>query len=148
MGQIALACVFATVWAIDTFWVKWTTFLNRLIPMGIRIACALILFALAYVLASGGLSVVFGKGTRQAGVIKTGVFGVVRHPIYLGELLLYLGFLAFSLSLAGAVVWFSAAVFLHVISRYEERLLLERFGAEYGGYMRRVPMWIPRVRWG
>jgi protein-S-isoprenylcysteine O-methyltransferase Ste14 len=43
-----------------------------------------------------------------------------------------------------AVVWAVAIVFLHAISRYEERLLLARFGEAYEAYMREVPMWIPR----
>jgi protein-S-isoprenylcysteine O-methyltransferase Ste14 len=74
------------------------------------------------------------------------VFGVVRHPIYLSELLLYLGFLILGLSLAAGGVWLVAIGFLHAISRYEEELLLARFGEEYERYKRDVPMWIPRLR--
>jgi protein-S-isoprenylcysteine O-methyltransferase Ste14 len=51
----------------------------------------------------------------------------------------------FSLSLAAAVVWIISIGFLYGISRYEERLLLERFGEEYKQYMREVPMLIPRL---
>jgi protein-S-isoprenylcysteine O-methyltransferase Ste14 len=49
-----------------------------------------------------------------------------------------------SLSLAAAVVWAMAILFLHLMSRYEETLLLARFGEAYAAYMREVPMWIPR----
>jgi protein-S-isoprenylcysteine O-methyltransferase Ste14 len=49
-----------------------------------------------------------------------------------------------SISLAAAAVGVVAIGFLHCISRYEERLLLERFGEEYEQYMREVPMWNPR----
>jgi protein-S-isoprenylcysteine O-methyltransferase Ste14 len=66
--------------------------------------------------------------------------------VYLSEILLYLGLLLLSISLAAAVVWIIAIGFLHYISRYEERLLLARFGREYELYMREVPMWIPRFR--
>ena len=38
-----------------------------------------------------------------------------------------------------------AVLFLHHISRYEERLLLARFGEAYAQYMEEVPMWIPRL---
>jgi protein-S-isoprenylcysteine O-methyltransferase Ste14 len=48
-----------------------------------------------------------------------------------------------SLSLAAMLVLVFGIVFLYYISRYEERLLLERFGDEYAQYMREVPMWIP-----
>ena len=58
------------------------------------------------------------------------------HPIYFSEVLLYLGFLMLSLSLAAAVVWCIAVVFLHYISRWEEKLLLDAVqvdGARFKG---------------
>jgi len=36
-------------------------------------------------------------------------------------------------------------LFLHSISRYEEKLLVARFGKKYEDYMKQVPMWIPRI---
>ncbi|MDD5723380.1 MAG: isoprenylcysteine carboxylmethyltransferase family protein [Syntrophales bacterium] len=87
----------------------------------------------------------FGEKRETPGVIRKGVFNVVRHPIYLSEILLYLGCLMLSLSLAATGVFFAAVVFLHYISRHEEKLLLARFGEEYEKYMRDVPMWIPRL---
>jgi protein-S-isoprenylcysteine O-methyltransferase Ste14 len=42
-----------------------------------------------------------------------------------------------SVSLAAAAVWLVVIFFLHRLSRYEERPLLERFGAEYERYMLR-----------
>lgn len=100
--------------------------------------------ALSGYLARKGLSIVFGQEKEKPGIIRESVFNVVRHPIYLSEILLYLGLLVMSISLVAAVVWFIAIGFLHYISRYEERLLLARFGEKYEQYMREVPMWIPR----
>ena len=88
----------------------------------------------------------FGEKRHKPGVIRKGVFSIVRHPIYLAEILLYLGLLMLNMSLAATGAWIVAIIFLHYISRYEERLLLERFGEEYEQYMQKVPMWIPRVR--
>ncbi len=65
-------------------------------------------------------------------------------PIYLSEILFYLGLLILSLSLTAVGVWLAAIGFFHYISRYEERLLLARFGDEYKRYMENVPMWVPR----
>jgi len=79
-------------------------------------------------------------------VIRKSVFNVVRHPVYLSEILLYLVLLTLSISLAAGAVWIVAIGFLHYISRYEEKLLLSRFGEEYELYMQEVPMWIPRLR--
>ena len=95
-------------------------------------------------LVKTSLSIVFGEEREKPDVIRKSVFGVVRHPVYLSEILFYLGLLMLSISLAAAVVWVIAIGFLHYISRYEERLLLARFGEDYEKYMREVPMWFPR----
>jgi protein-S-isoprenylcysteine O-methyltransferase Ste14 len=139
------ACLFFVVWGLDTFLVKATTWLNLYVPVWVRIAFGLTLLVVSGSLAAKGLSIVFGETRDQPHVISKSVFGVVRHPIYLSEIVLYLGFLVISLSLAAAVVWAATFVFLHFISRYEERLLLQRFGDDYARYMREVPMWIPRL---
>jgi len=146
VGQIILACLFAVMWIADTFFLKYTTVLNSYVPLGIRIPFGVILLVLSGYLARKGLSVVFGEKRERPSVIRKSVFKVVRHPIYLSEILLYLGFLMLSISLAAVFVLLIAILFLHYISRYEERLLLARFGEEYREYMQEVPMWIPRLR--
>ena len=145
-GQLILAILFGVTWVVDTFVLKHTTTLNHSMPNAIRIPVGIVLLVVSGYLAGTGLSIVFGEKRDTPGVIRKSVFGVVRHPIYLSEILLYLGLLMLSLSLAATFVWVIAILFLHYISRYEERLLLARFGEEYKRYMREVPMWIPRLR--
>ena len=144
IGQIVLACLFAAIWIADTFFFKYTTFLNQYVPLIVRIPLGVVLLVLSGYLAKTGLSIVFGEKREKPGVIKKSVFKVVRHPVYLSEILLYLGFQMLSISLAAVAVLVIAIGFLHYISRYEERLLIERFGKEYEQYIREVPMWIPR----
>jgi len=60
-------------------------------------------------------------------VLRRDVFGIIRHPIYLEEFLLYAALTIFSISLAAAVVALMAAAFLHFISRHEEKLLLAQW---------------------
>lgn len=145
-GQIVLACLFAATWITDTFFFQYSTFLNQYVPLGVKIPFGVVLLVLSGYLAKTGLSIVFGEKRKKPGVIRKSVFNIVRHPVYLSEILLYLGLLMLSISLAAAMVWIIAIGFLHYISRYEERLLLVRFGKEYELYMREVPMWIPRLR--
>ena len=145
VGQIVLACLFAATWIADTFFFRYTTFLNPYLPLVVRVPLVVSLLALSGYLARTGLSIVFGQEREEPGVIRKSVFNVVRHPVYLSEILLYLGFLILSISLAAVVVWVIAIRFLHYISRYEERMLLARFGQEYEEYIREVPMWIPRL---
>ena len=145
-GQLILACLFAVTWIADTFFLKVTTFLHGYVPPVGRIPVGFVLLLLSGYLARTGLTIVFGERRDEPRVIRKSVFSVVRHPVYLSEILLYLGLLMLSMSLAAAAVWVVAIGFLHAISRYEERLLLESFGEEYRQYMRDVPMWIPRFR--
>jgi len=146
VGQIVLACLFAATWITDTFFFQYSTFLNQYVPLGVKIPLGVVLLVLSGYLARTGLSLVFGEERKKPGVIRKSVFNVVRHPVYLSEILLYLGLLMLSISLAATMVWVIAIGFLHYISRYEERLLLARFGKEYELYMREVPMWVPRLR--
>jgi len=145
-GQMILACLFMAIWIADSFFFKRTTGLDQYMLLSVKIPLGIILLILSGYLARTGLSIVFGEKRQEPGVIKKSVFSVVRHPIYLSEIILYLGLLMLSMSLAAVVIWVIAIGFLHYISRYEEKLLLARFGEEYEQYMREVPMWIPRLR--
>jgi protein-S-isoprenylcysteine O-methyltransferase Ste14 len=145
-GQAVLAGLFLAVWIADTFIFRYATFLNGTVPAVLRIPLGIVLAVLSYRLSMTGLAIVFGEKREKPEVIRKGVFRLVRHPVYLGELVLYLALLMFSLSLAAAAVWLLAALFLHFISRHEEKLLVRRFSDEYRAYMREVPMWFPRLR--
>lgn len=146
VGQLILAILFATIWICDTFILEYSNFLNHVIPIVIRIPLGMLFLFVSGYLASRGLHIVFGEKRKDRGVIRESVFAIVRHPIYLSEMLLYLGLLMMSLSLAATFVFIMAIFFLHYISKYEEVLLLDRFGDEYKQYMREVPMWIPGLR--
>ena len=86
------------------------------------------------------------KSQQIEGLVTTGVFSKMRHPMYLSLILMYLG-----LAIAWGVVWmllpsllFSALTVLTTIK--EEEFLLRRFGHQYEEYMQAVP-WrlIPKI---
>ena len=131
------------MWIGDTFFLRYRTFVNSYIPSGLRIPLGIVNLLVALYLARTSLRIVFGETRETPQVIRKGVFNIVRHPMYLSEILVYLGFLLFSLSLAAVVVWMLGIGFLHVIARYEERRLLAHLGIDYQDYMREVPMWLP-----
>jgi protein-S-isoprenylcysteine O-methyltransferase Ste14 len=145
IGQLTIYCLFMALWISDMIW-EYSNFLNEYIPAMIRLPIGILLLIVSGYMAGTGLLIVFGKKAPSQGVIKKGVFRFVRHPIYLSEIILYLGLLSLNISLAAALVWVIAIFFLHYISRYEEELLLAKFGDEYQQYMRDVPMWFPRLR--
>jgi protein-S-isoprenylcysteine O-methyltransferase Ste14 len=144
-GQIILIIIFMVTWISDTFYFKYSIFLNQYVSLVIRIPLAIMIMLFAVYLVRKGLSIVFGEERKTPRVIRKGVFNMVRHPIYFSEILFYLGFLLLSISLIAAFIWFITIGFLHYISRHEEKLLFQRFGDEYARYCQDVPMWIPRL---
>jgi len=76
-----------------------------------------------------------------------GPYILVRHPLYLGTILISLSFfLTTGLVVGGAVLWAGlvAAVFLPVV-RKEERELSAWFPGSYPAYLRRVPRLLPAL---
>lgn len=146
IGQAVFAVLFAAAWIGDTFFFECTTFLNQYVPLYVRIPLGLCVLVLSGYLAARSHSIVFWQQRQTPGVIRENVYNHVRHPMYLSEVLLYLGLLIMSISLIALLVLVMAAAFLHYISRHEEKLMLARFGEDYERYLREVPMWLPRLR--
>ena len=100
------------------------------------------------------LAPVFVLGRRFSGLVAIqpdhrlvthGIYGLIRHPSYLGLLVSALGWgLAFR---AGAGVIIAALMLPVVLARIkaEERLLSEAFGAEYEAYRARTWRLVPHV---
>ncbi len=145
-GQIILLIIFLIVWVFDSFILRFSTLLAQYVSLSIRIPLGLLFLAAAVYFAKEGMRIVFGEERKEPAVIRAGVFNRVRHPIYLGCVLFYFGLLTFTLSIFSGVLCAVIVVFYHIISRYEERLLISKFGKEYEDYIKSVPMWFPRFR--
>ncbi|MBN1108416.1 MAG: isoprenylcysteine carboxylmethyltransferase family protein [Bacteroidales bacterium] len=144
-GQAIFAVLFAVVYIADSFIFNFSTWLNDIVPNIIRVPAGTAVLIVSGLFSFKGMRIVFNEVREKPELLRKGVFSLVRHPVYLGEILLYLGMLFFSLSVASMVVWLLAVIFLHLISRYEEKILIEHFGEEYRIYMKEVPMWLPKI---
>jgi protein-S-isoprenylcysteine O-methyltransferase Ste14 len=142
-GQIILIVVFLFVWILDSFVIKYSTFLNNNIKWYFLVIPGVIILAISQYIAVSGVKIVFGEIRETPRVITKGVFSLVRHPVYLGSILAFLGFIVMTLSLLSVIIWLIGIIFYYRVSRYEERLLLSRFGKEYEDYMKKVPMLFP-----
>ena len=78
----------------------------------------------------------FPKPTPDGVLVRTGPFRVVRHPIYVGGVLFFVG-LSLVFSVYGLALTPILAVFWIAKARLEERLLSERF-PQYADYRRRT----------
>jgi protein-S-isoprenylcysteine O-methyltransferase Ste14 len=85
------------------------------------------------------------RSDRLGPLVDSGPFAWLRNPLYVGNVLIWIGF-----SLVARLVWLApivAALLLfeyHAIVSWEERLLATRIGATYVDYMRRVSRWMPK----
>ncbi len=76
-------------------------------------------------------------------VIKTGVFAISRNPLYLGGVLVLLGF-ALALNMLWALVMLLLSMILchYILIIPEERYLSAKFGDEYKEYVATVHRWL------
>ncbi|MBN1339359.1 MAG: isoprenylcysteine carboxylmethyltransferase family protein [Bacteroidales bacterium] len=145
-GQLVLLLIFLAVWITDSFILNMTTFPNHYINIWIRTLAGIATLIFSGWLAYSGLKIVFGEKRPKPEVITKGVFGMVRHPVYLSSVLLYAGMLFLSISVAATAVWIIIILFYLYISRYEEKMLTRHFGEEYLRYQREVPMMFPKLK--
>ena len=142
------------LWAVAVFHLHWDRWL---LPRGFETAIALP--GLLVTLAGAALAV-WGRlrlgrwftGTLGVKVghelVTDGPYGITRHPMYTGLLLMVLG---------AALAWDSALTLLLALllvvpfsihTVYEETLFERHFGEAYLDYRRRVPRLVPFARWG
>jgi len=142
-GQLIFMIIFLAVWILDSFVFNWSTFLTENVTWYIITIPGLLILIISGLMARSGLKMVFGEKRETPHVITKGVFSIVRHPVYLAAILLYLGLIVLTLSLISAGIWIMIIIFYWAISRFEEKLLLNKFGKEYEEYMQKVPMLFP-----
>lgn len=145
-GQLVFLIVFIIGMASDLFLFKVSDSWQDAFPWYFRIAVFLPLLFVAGYFAQRAHKKVFQEERKELMVIKTDVFAIIRHPMYLGSILTYLSFVVLSLSVIAMVIFFIIVMFYYYLCRYEEQLLIEKLGDEYENYMKKVPMLIPRVR--
>jgi protein-S-isoprenylcysteine O-methyltransferase Ste14 len=72
-----------------------------------------------------------------------GIYRYVRHPQYLGILLVTAGWLVHWPTLPGLLMWPVLVLLYHRLSVREEGFLTAKFGDEYRGYAARTPRLLP-----
>lgn len=136
---LAVALDRVSPWHLPRPWLSpWLTGLLA----GLLVAAGLGLMAWAFLTMRAARTTVV-PWHRVDALVERGPFGLTRNPIYLGDLLVYLGLTLWAGSWWPLVVLPVVLVVMHrfVIAR-EEAYLGEVFGAEYLDYRRRVRRWL------
>lgn len=139
-GQIIFAIVFLIVWIADSFFLHKITFLSNYLPFYVRIISILVIILTAiYFIRSGH------KAVDSNSILNKGGFAYIRHPLYLGCLLIYLGLITATLSIVSFILYIGIFTFYNYIASYEEKLLIARYGAGYEEYKRKTGKWLPKI---
>jgi hypothetical protein len=110
--------------------------------------CGLVIRAIAIATTPKGTS---GRNTKEGQVAEslntTGIYSTVRHPLYLGNYLMWIGIVIFTFNFYFVVIvsllyW----IYYERIMFAEERILERKFGDDYMNWADRVPAFVPSFK--
>jgi methanethiol S-methyltransferase len=79
-------------------------------------------------------------------LVTTGLYARIRHPQYVGFLLITLGLNVQWLTIITFLLWPALAYLYYRLARTEDREVEAKFGEESRKYKQTVPSFIPRIR--
>lgn len=102
--QMAMILLFLVVWSLDSLFYNWSTFLASTVPFPIRLLLGVGLVVVGGYLGGSAHKAIFGEECESPVLVDSGVFGLCRHPMYLGIVMFLLVFNVSTFSLASLVV--------------------------------------------
>ena len=109
------------------------------VVLGLLIRASVVGFAY---IKRGGLK----KKVYADNLVTDGIFGVVRNPLYVGNVLIYIGVYMMHGHPVTMAVGIIAFLFAYQCIVYaEENFLRNKFGPGFDDYCRDVPRWLPRL---
>jgi len=90
-----------------------------------------------------------GKPTRNfentTVLVKSGIYGLIRHPLYLSLFLLGTGIMIKDMGPVSVIPGVVNFIAIYFTARIEEREMIKKFGDAYREYMKETKMFIPFV---
>lgn len=83
---------------------------------------------------------------RKHKVVSSGIYRFIRHPIYLGSILQWLGIGFGLLNKIALIIAVFSIVLFYLRAKAEESILIKHLGEEYLSYRENTPMFIPRFK--
>jgi len=144
-GQLIFLAAFLLVWIGDSFLLHLSTTSSRYLSFPIRLIVAGLAFIVSIYLGKSGHDAT-PHDDQAYGLITSGAFRYVRHPLYLACVLVYLGLTVSTMSLFSLVLLVGIFAFYDRIATYEEKWLEEMFGEDYRVYREKTGKWMPRIK--
>lgn len=81
----------------------------------------------------------------QPSLVTSGLYSRTRHPLYVGLVLIFIGYLFVAGQLTSLIHLLCLLVYLPFGIYYEEKNMLANFGEAYQKYQKEVPVFFPRI---
>ena len=126
----------------------WAYLLSKLGGMNIESAVGLVMWisivfiGTAFILIAWGWFQIY---RAKGGLVTTGLYSIVRHPQYLGLILIIIGFNV-QWPTVPTLIMAPILIFMYLrLVRVEDRELAEEFSTAFEVYQKRVPAFMPKV---
>jgi protein-S-isoprenylcysteine O-methyltransferase Ste14 len=131
----------ATLWGLLIAFIGYDLFVSIFLGVIVPVSNVIIL--------TGMLLVIFGwnkifRAKNQ--LVTTGIYSRVRHPQYLGFLLITLGMNVLWVTFSTLLLWPILAFLYYRLAREEDKQMEEKFGKEFLKYKSNVPQFIPKLK--
>ena len=143
IGQFLLLGLLLVVPRRGPAWPRWLVILGQVVGLPL-IGGGVALAGIAFGDLGPNLTAL-PKPKDDGTLVRDGIYGVVRHPIYCGLLLFAYGIVALTASSSKLAVTTALLALLNAKANREETWLLERY-PDYAAYRRDVPKLFPRPR--
>ncbi|MFC2107603.1 methyltransferase family protein [Bacteroidota bacterium] len=130
------------------------SFLNQNLVCGLSMF-AIFISALGFIIRAISIATTpkgtSGRNTKSGQVAEslntTGIYSIVRHPLYLGNYLMWIGIVVYTFNIYFVII-VSLAFWLYYerIMFAEERFLEKKFGEDYLNWSLKVPAFIPSFK--
>ncbi|MCK4524705.1 isoprenylcysteine carboxylmethyltransferase family protein [candidate division WOR-3 bacterium] len=77
--------------------------------------------------------------THTTTIVSSGIYAIVRHPLYLGWSLMYVAIIFWNQHWLIIITGIIGIICVYLISKQEDKQLIKRFGNNYKDYIIKVP---------
>ena len=106
----------------------------------IFVVLAFLLILVGFALMAVGWHGIYNSKDK---LVTKGIYCRLRHPQYLGLMMITLGLLVWWPTVLTLVMWPILCAMYCLLAKREEKEMTEKFGAEYSEYRKRVNMFMP-----